>query len=349
MGSQAAAAAAVPEEAPDPALFQDVDGDLLRVPSPPPLPNDFHPGSARPIFNFGQFNQRMPASQTNFSSISNQELGDIEAMDLAELNVVYDHSDDGELMQLLFGIGGDVPSMATVHMHKGPSPPPLPQIPDEDEPGLLLNRPSPIQGMNGGHLIDTRAHPSTPQPTQQQQQQQQQQAQPPERVPTPMPMPQGHPTHPQQPCLIKPPQGSHSSAHQNGLPHVPLPPQPPPPQQQAYQPSQPLQIKEEAPQAQQQQQQSQVQQHLQQPQLQLQPQQQLVQQPQMGSGPGPMVCGQAELARHHHHHHLLGSSRPSSALNLAAFADRDTPPSDNLAPMMPPPSCGCGGGCELGA
>ncbi|KAF5841093.1 hypothetical protein DUNSADRAFT_14492 [Dunaliella salina] len=144
MGSQAADAAAAEAEQAQ-AMLQEVDGDLLRVPSPPPLPNDFHPGNARPIFNFGQFNQRMPASQTNFGSISNQELGDIEAMDLAELNVVYDHSDDGELMQLLFGIGGDVPSMATVHMHKGPSPPPLPQIPDEDEPSLLLNRPSPIQ------------------------------------------------------------------------------------------------------------------------------------------------------------------------------------------------------------
>lgn len=26
--------------------------------------------------------------------------------ELAELNVVYDHTDDGELMQLLFGLGG---------------------------------------------------------------------------------------------------------------------------------------------------------------------------------------------------------------------------------------------------
>jgi|AntDeeMetagen134_2_1112570.scaffolds.fasta_scaffold44991_2 hypothetical protein len=30
----------------------------------------------------------------------------MEVMDLAELNVVYDHSDDGELMQMLFGVGG---------------------------------------------------------------------------------------------------------------------------------------------------------------------------------------------------------------------------------------------------
>lgn len=35
-----------------------------------------------------------------------QGLGDLETSELAELNVVYDCTDDGELMQLLFGIGG---------------------------------------------------------------------------------------------------------------------------------------------------------------------------------------------------------------------------------------------------
>lgn len=46
-----------------------------------------------------------PWVQMNFGAAS-QDMGDMEAMELAELNVVYDHSDDGELMQLLFGIGG---------------------------------------------------------------------------------------------------------------------------------------------------------------------------------------------------------------------------------------------------
>lgn len=42
-------------------------------------------------------------------------------------------------------ITGDVPSMATVHIHKGPSPPPeLPQE-DDDVMGLLVNRPTPFQ------------------------------------------------------------------------------------------------------------------------------------------------------------------------------------------------------------
>jgi len=35
---------------------------------------------------------------------------------------------------------GDVPSMATVHMHKGPSPRHHPPLPDDEEASLLFNR-----------------------------------------------------------------------------------------------------------------------------------------------------------------------------------------------------------------
>ena len=42
--------------------------------------------------------------QCPLSRTSSQEMS--EALDLLQDNVVYDHSDDGELMQLLFGFGG---------------------------------------------------------------------------------------------------------------------------------------------------------------------------------------------------------------------------------------------------
>jgi len=59
-----------------------------------------------------------------------------EALDLAEANVVYETQDDGDLMQLLFGVADEMPTMATIHIHKFPSPPPEP-VGDLEENGAV--------------------------------------------------------------------------------------------------------------------------------------------------------------------------------------------------------------------
>lgn len=71
-------------------------------------------GPNRLLFNFSQFSQKMPPSLQEAHA---HDLTDKEAHDLAEQHVVYDHTDDGELMQMLFGMADDVPTMATIHLH----------------------------------------------------------------------------------------------------------------------------------------------------------------------------------------------------------------------------------------
>ncbi len=71
-------------------------------------------GPNRMLFNFSQFSQKMPQS---LQDTHTRELTEKEAHDLAEQHVVYDHTDDGELMQMLFGMADDVPTMATIHLH----------------------------------------------------------------------------------------------------------------------------------------------------------------------------------------------------------------------------------------
>ncbi|KAL6758541.1 hypothetical protein V8C86DRAFT_1469026 [Haematococcus lacustris] len=100
-------------------IFDDVPEFAAMVPSPPPLPLDFHinslPAPNRMLFNFGQFNQKMPHALA--PGVAARELSDREVLDLAEQHVVYDHTDDGELMQMLFGMADEVPTMATIHLH----------------------------------------------------------------------------------------------------------------------------------------------------------------------------------------------------------------------------------------
>ncbi|GAX77853.1 hypothetical protein CEUSTIGMA_g5295.t1 [Chlamydomonas eustigma] len=121
-------------------VFDDVDENRYSVPSPPPLPEDFafppppppndaHStngggGGGGMLFNFGQFSHRMSRSQPVLAGTSKlvNELSQ-EAMDLAEANVVYETHDDGDLMQMLFGVADEMPTMATIHIHKFPSPP----------------------------------------------------------------------------------------------------------------------------------------------------------------------------------------------------------------------------------
>lgn len=59
------------------------------------------------LFNFSQFSQKMPHSLPQ-NARATGELTDAEALDLAEQHVVFDQSDDGELMQMLFGMADDV-------------------------------------------------------------------------------------------------------------------------------------------------------------------------------------------------------------------------------------------------
>ncbi|GLC46524.1 hypothetical protein PLESTM_001885400 [Pleodorina starrii] len=93
-----------------------------RIPSPPPLPVDFHSsssgGGGSMLFNFAQFGQKLPRSQSQTrldKSLSAVGLGLDNGL---EADLLYDHSDDGDLMQLLFGVPDELPTMATIHLHK---------------------------------------------------------------------------------------------------------------------------------------------------------------------------------------------------------------------------------------
>ena len=116
-------------------MFDDEELDLARMPSPPPLPPDFSGSGAAAaglpapsttsnhlLFNFGQFSQRMPSSQPLLTG-PNKLVKDLtqEAIDLAKANVVYETHDDGDLMELLFGVADEMPTMATFHLHKFPN------------------------------------------------------------------------------------------------------------------------------------------------------------------------------------------------------------------------------------
>jgi hypothetical protein len=83
------------------------------------------------LFNFSQFNQKMPHTlpQTGRGA---RELTETEVLDLAEQHVVYleEQTDDGELMQMLFGMADDVPTMATIHLHTWQN------CDDDDLPGM---------------------------------------------------------------------------------------------------------------------------------------------------------------------------------------------------------------------
>mmetsp|Transcript_27268 Transcript_27268/g.59617 ORF Transcript_27268/g.59617 Transcript_27268/m.59617 type:complete len:523 (-) Transcript_27268:320-1888(-) len=103
-------------------IFDD-DLEFTRMPSPPPLPADFHmtsaPANSGLLFNFSQFAHKMPAAQPSLAG-RNKLVEDLseEAVDLAEANVVYDAHDDGDLMQMLFGVADEMPTMATIHLHQ---------------------------------------------------------------------------------------------------------------------------------------------------------------------------------------------------------------------------------------
>eukprot|EP00955_Chlamydomonas_euryale_P036047 350318-Chlamydomonas_euryale.AAC.26 len=115
----------------------DDEASMMRIPSPPPLPDDWD-AVAQPssLFDFSQFQHRMPGSQPMMQG-ANKLVKDStqEACDLADANVVYETQDDGDLMKLLFGVADEMPTMATIHLHKFPSASqPQMQIPDEGSP-----------------------------------------------------------------------------------------------------------------------------------------------------------------------------------------------------------------------
>lgn len=95
-----------------------------RVPSPPPLPADFPSNNL--LFNFSQFNKKMPmnvqvqvplvegkgtASASNGKCSTPEDSG-------TGTSMTYDQSSDGDIMQLLFGAPDEYPDMATIHIHQ---------------------------------------------------------------------------------------------------------------------------------------------------------------------------------------------------------------------------------------
>ncbi|GIL56533.1 hypothetical protein Vafri_11884 [Volvox africanus] len=95
--------------------------DFGRIPSPPPLPADFHSASTGGnsiLFNFAQFSQKLPRSQSQTRLDKNLSAVGLGIDNGLDSDLLYDHSDDGDLMQLLFGVPDELPTMATIHLHK---------------------------------------------------------------------------------------------------------------------------------------------------------------------------------------------------------------------------------------
>lgn len=101
------------------------EASLGRAPSPPPLPPDF-PQSVGAgnftLFNFSQFNQKLPAQQGPSQQMAMMPRGMEQELppsmdDLWTPEATYDHHSDGDLMQLLFGAPEQPPTMATIHLH----------------------------------------------------------------------------------------------------------------------------------------------------------------------------------------------------------------------------------------
>ncbi|EFJ40462.1 hypothetical protein VOLCADRAFT_99741 [Volvox carteri f. nagariensis] len=96
--------------------------DFGRIPSPPPLPADFHSaangGTNGMLFNFAQFSQKLPRSQSQTRLDKNLSAVGLGLDNGLDADLLYDHSDDGDLMQLLFGVPDELPTMATIHLHK---------------------------------------------------------------------------------------------------------------------------------------------------------------------------------------------------------------------------------------
>jgi hypothetical protein len=95
-----------------------------RIPSPPPLPTDFNSAglsNTGMLFNFSQFNQKLPAQGPVSTSMMMPP--DMEpslqqtVADLWSPDMTFDHHTDGDLMQLLFGAPDQPPNMATIHLH----------------------------------------------------------------------------------------------------------------------------------------------------------------------------------------------------------------------------------------
>lgn len=92
--------------------------DFSRIPSPPPLPPDFQASTSTGalLFNFKQFSEKLPSSSSQSCKPIADLSGSLNCM--TEPNVVYDQSEDGDLMQLLIGLPDELPTMATIHLHQ---------------------------------------------------------------------------------------------------------------------------------------------------------------------------------------------------------------------------------------
>lgn len=106
----------------------DREEDMDRIPSPPPLPPDFHPEappgpaptpSGSLLFNFGQFDKKMPHNPQQLVPLPKADSAIDEAVaDLWKPDIAFDHQSEGDLMQLLFGAPDQYPTMATIHVHQ---------------------------------------------------------------------------------------------------------------------------------------------------------------------------------------------------------------------------------------
>ncbi|KAG2485423.1 hypothetical protein HYH03_015805 [Edaphochlamys debaryana] len=148
-------------------IFGDVEEftrDFGRIPSPPPLPPDFHTASsgAGPgmLFNFGQFGQKLPRSSSHTRLDKNLSAMGLSIDPAIEGDLLYDHTDDGDLMQLLFGVPDELPTMATIHLHKWSN-----EADEEDGAEGGGGRPGPVEGgaaSSGGAAERTGANGGAP-------------------------------------------------------------------------------------------------------------------------------------------------------------------------------------------
>ncbi len=145
-------------------MFEDVEEfqrDFGRIPSPPPLPADFHAASgsgsgAGMLFNFNQFNTKLPRNQSVTKFDQNLAAHGLDPG--LDSDALYDHSDDGDLMQLLFGVPDELPSMATIHLHnwgnqgeEGEGGPGRGGAGQEQRGGREGRPPAPVVPSSGGH------------------------------------------------------------------------------------------------------------------------------------------------------------------------------------------------------
>jgi type II secretory pathway pseudopilin PulG len=121
--------ASSPPDPSDPCLKSvfDYEADLPEeIPSPPPLPPDFHEDpfrNAPALFNFEQFTKPLP-SRSEAQALRPELGGGLfggsgsGSLDDSCLDMAIEDKSDADILHLLFGPPQELPRMATVHLHK---------------------------------------------------------------------------------------------------------------------------------------------------------------------------------------------------------------------------------------